>query len=188
MAARIREQATYDDLVALPDNVIGEIIEGELYASPRPSGWHSIALSVLGMMVGGGYHLGRGGPGGWWILDEPEVHFDRHVFVPDVAGWRRERMPAVPKSHIFTVVPDWICEVLSGTGRIERQKKMPIYGRYKVAYAWIIDLDDQTLEVKKLVNGLWTDVAVFGGDEVVRAEPFEDVEIDLTLVWGAPPS
>src|SRR5215212_4295954 len=112
MTARIREHATYDDLIRVPENMVAELIEGELFVSPRPAGPHTRAASALLMVIGPPFHFGAGGPGGWWILIEPELHFGRNVLVPDLAGWRQERMPEVPKSHVFSVVPDWVCEVV----------------------------------------------------------------------------
>jgi Uma2 family endonuclease len=185
MTARIREQATYEDLVNLPENMVGEIIEGELFASPRPGGPHARFASVLGMDIGPAYDRGRGGPGGWWIIDEPELHLGRSVLVPDLAGWRRERMPRVPQDHVFSISPDWICEVLSpSTSRLDRAKKMPIYARHEVMYAWLVDPVDQYLEVRRLEGEKWVEVGTFSGSEKVRAEPFPEVELDLESIWG----
>ena len=99
--------------------MVGEIIDGELYAWPRPSGSHGDASSVFLSRILTPYRLGDGGPGGWWIIGEPEVHFvrDMIVVVPDIGGWRRERMPEIPKDHRFIVSPDWVCEVLSPSTR-----------------------------------------------------------------------
>jgi len=189
MAAPIRQHATYEDLMKVPDTMVAEIIEGELYAWPRPGGPHARFASAIGMDVGTPYDRGRGGPGDWWILHEPELHVGQNVLVPDVGGWRRERMPEIPRDHIFSVPPDWICEVLSpSNSRIDRIKKMPIYARHEVAYAWLVDPIEQTLEVKRLENGRWSDLALYGGDDTFRAEPFELVEIDLASIWGPPPS
>ena len=185
MTARIREHATYQDLVELPENMVGEIIEGELYASPRPGGPHARFASALGMDIGSAYDRGRGGPGGWWILDEPELHLGRNVIVPDLAGWRRERMPRIPVDHVFSISPDWICEVLSpSTGRLDRAKKMPIYARFEVSYAWLVDPQQRYVEVKRLPNDTWTEIATFSGSERMRAEPFPEIEIDLESIWG----
>jgi Uma2 family endonuclease len=185
MSARLREHATYDDLLKVPENMVAELIEGELYASPRPGGPHTNASSALGMLVGSAYQLGRGGPGGWWILDEPELHLGRDVLVPDLAGWRKERMPEIPKSHIFSIVPDWVCEVTSpSNGRLDRLKKMPVYAREGVPFAWLVEPEQQILEVRKLQDSQWIVIAEHGGAEVVRVEPFVEIEIDLTLIWG----
>lgn len=189
MAARLREHATYDDLLQVPDNMVAELIEGELYASPRPAGPHTVSASALGGFLMSPFQFGRGGPGGWWILDEPELHFGRNVLVPDLGGWRRERMPDIPQNHVFSVVPDWICEVISpSSGRLDRMKKMPIYAREGVAYAWIVDPLQQTLEVFRNEENDWRWPATYGENAVVRIPPFEEIEIDLALLWGAPPS
>lgn len=168
--------------------MVAELIEGELFTSPRPAGPHTYAASMLGAILIPPFHLGIGGPGGWWILDEPEVHFARDVLVPDLAGWRRERMPSIPKGHIFSVVPDWVCEVISpSNGRLDRLKKMPIYAREGVPYVWIVDPEQQVLEARTLRDGEWV-MREYGGDDKVRVTPFDAIEIDLTLIWGPPPS
>lgn len=189
MAARVREHATYEDLLQVPDTMVAELIEGELFASPRPGGPHTIAFSALGGFLVPSYQFGRGGPGGWWIFDEPEVHFGRNVLVPDIGGWRRERMAQPPQNHVFTIVPDWICEVISpSSGRLDRMKKMPIYAHEGVAYAWLVDPLQQMIEVAENEHGAWKTLAVHGENQVVRIPPFEAIEIDLTLLWGAPPA
>jgi hypothetical protein len=128
MKALLRQRATYDDLVKVPENMIAELIDGDLYTSPRPAGPHARFSSALGMDIGTPYDRGRGGPGGWWIIFEPELHLGEQVVVPDLAGWRRERMPRIPKDQRFIVTPDWLCEVISpSTARIDRGKKMDIY-------------------------------------------------------------
>jgi Uma2 family endonuclease len=189
MAARLRDHATYEDLLRVPENMVAELIEGELYASPRPAGLHTNAMSVLGAIIGRAYQLKIGGPGGWWILDQPELHFRHNVLVPEVCGWRRQRMPELPKDHIFSVVPDWVCEVTSpANGRIDRLKKMPIYAREGVGHAWLVEPEQQVLELYRRENSSWLLVATYGDHAIVRAEPFEAIEIDMTLVWGPPPS
>jgi len=176
--------ATYSDLLALPEHVVGEIIDGELIVSPRPAPRHAVATSVLGGELNPPYHGGRGGPGGWWILFEPELHFRDDVLVPDLAGWRRTRLPAVPDEAYFTLAPDWICEVLSpGTARLDRQRKLAVYAREGVAHAWLLDPIERTLEVLRLEGRQWTIIAVHAGDEEVRAEPFEATSLPLARLW-----
>ena len=139
---RPEESHPYARLLALPETLVGEIIDGELHTRPRPAGLHASASSVLGMDIGSAFHSGRGGPGGWWIIDEPEVHFirDTEVLVPDLAGWRRERMPSLPQDHRFEVVPDWVCEVLSpGTAKKDCVLKMKVYASHGVACLWLVD-------------------------------------------------
>jgi len=180
-----RRDATYDDLVALPDNLVGELIDGELIASPRPASPHALASSVLGFHVGAPFHAGRGGPGGWVILDEPELHFGRNVLVPDLAGWRRERMPVIPDAPYFTLPPDWVCEVISpSTGRLDRVKKRPIYAQHGVTHLWFVNPEERSLEVFRLHGDVYAVVASFEGSEAVRAEPFDAIELPLGVLWG----
>lgn len=177
--------ATYEDLEALPDIVVAEILDGELHSSPRPAPRHAVSGSVLGRRIGGPFDDGIGGPGGWWILDEPELHLGEDVLVPDLAGWRRSRMPRVPETAYFPLAPDWICEVLSpSTATIDRAKKLRIYAREQVAHAWLVDPIARTLEVLRLEHGRWTILGTHVGPEVVRAEPFADVELDLASLWA----
>lgn len=182
-----KRPATYEDLIALPEHVVGEIIEGDLIVSPRPAPRHAVASSALGMFLGGPFHAGRGGPGGWWILDEPELHFGREVLVPDLAGWRRERLPAMPDEAFFTLAPDWICEVLSpGNGRLDRVRKMRIYARERVQHAWLVDPIEKTLEVFRLEHDHLVGIATYAEAERVRALPFEALELDLSDLWPEP--
>jgi Uma2 family endonuclease len=178
--------ATFRDLESVPENKVGEIIDGTLYVSPRPAPVHVNASSALGFELGGPFHHGRGGPGGWWILDEPELHLGDDALIPDMAGWRRERMPQLPSEAAFTLVPDWVCEVASpATMRLDLAKKLPRYARAGVQHAWVIDPVAKTLQVFRRQEKMWLIVATFGGDEKARAEPFEAIEIDLTNLWGA---
>ena len=150
----LKKGATYDDLRGVPDHFVAEMFDGELYASPRPALPHAHAATVLGVELGGPFHLGRNGPGGWVILDEPELHFGNDVLVPDLAGWRRERVPTLPADAYMTLAPDWVCEVLSpSTETLDRGKKLRIYAREGVAHAWLVDPLRQTLEVLSLASG-----------------------------------
>ena len=183
-ASVARKPATYEDLLALPPEVTGQIVDGELYATPRPAGDHALTVSTLGGDLLPAFGRGRGGPGGWWIIDEPEVHLGRNVLVPDLAGWRRERLPVYPRGPFVTVAPDWVCEVLSpSTARLDRLKKLAVYAREGVSHAWLVDPVLETLEVLRLHEGHWTIVLAAGGEETVRAEPFEAIEIELGALW-----
>jgi Uma2 family endonuclease len=182
---------TYADIEALPPHVVGEILDGELVVSPRPAPRHARVSSRLGMLLGPPFELGLGGPGGWQILDEPELslgvdpRFD--PVVPDLAGWRLETMPRLPETAQFKVVPDWVCEVTSPTTqRRDRVLKLPFYGRAGVRHVWLVDPLAQTLEVYRLADGLWQLAGAFGGDDVVRAEPFDGVELPLAALWLRP--
>lgn len=179
------KRATYEDVLNAPENKVAEILDGELFVSPRPAPAHAAAASVIGMAVGNPFHRGIGGPGGWWILDEPELHFGEQVVVPDIAGWRRERLPAMPREAFFTLAPDWVCEVLSpSTERFDRSRKLRIYAEAGVAHAWLVKPLDRTLEVLRLREGVWSIVGVWVDAAVVRAEPFEAVELELGRLWA----
>jgi len=177
--------ATYEDLMKVPDIMVTEIVNGELHATPRPAAKHTRAYSSLGVRIGGPFDHGIGGPGGWWILDEPELHLGRDVLVPDLAGWRRARMPQLPGAAHFSLRPDWICEILSSsTATLDRTLKLSIYAREAVRHAWLVDPIARTLEVLQLDGGGWTVLATSGGDQVVRAEPFTAIELDLSSLWA----
>ncbi len=179
-----RRQATYDDLLALPPHMIGEILGEDLIVSSRPAAPHARATSVLVGDVVGPFDRGRGGPGGWWIVFEPEMHLGRHVIVPDIAGWRRDRMPVFPSAPFFTLAPDWICEVVSpGSQRIDRVRKLPIYLEHEVAWAWLVDPIARTLEIFERTIDRWTLFGAHGANEVVRAAPFDAIEIELEGWW-----
>lgn len=187
-----RHPATMRDLEDLPEHVRGEIIDGELYTSPRPRFLHANVESAIVGDVFNPFQRGRGGPGGWWILVEPGIEHPRAVeYAPDVAGWRRERMPHPPApGEPIRVVPDWACEILSPSTRSDdRVIKRRFYADIGVRWLWYVDLDARTLEVSRLHEGQWLEVLVVGGDTKVRAEPFEAVEMDLGYWWspeGAP--
>jgi len=176
--------ATYEDLVTLPDNLVAEIVNGELHASPRPAPPHARAGSIVGGLIVPPFDQGRGGPGGWWILYEPELHLGGDVLVPDWAGWRRSRMPHLPATAYFPLAPDWVCEIVSpSTSSLDRVQKLSIYARERVAHAWLIDPLARTLEVLRLENARWTILATHEGRDVVRAEPFTEIELELPALW-----
>ena len=160
----MRRKATYDDLLKVPEPLVAEIIDGELVTSPRPASPHALAATAIGSVLFDRFNRppgDRDAPGGWWILDEPELHFGDDVLVPDLAGWRRQRMPSFPDTAAFTVAPDWACEVLSlSTARI-----------------------DHTGKIHQLAGAQWTLVATHAGSAAIRAEPFEEVEIDTARWW-----
>jgi Uma2 family endonuclease len=185
MASPARKPATYDDLLKLPDDKIGEIVDGELYASPRPAGRHASCAFTLGTEIGPPFQAKRGGPGGWLFMFEPELHLGDDTLVPDLAGWRRERMPTVPDVVAVTLAPDWVCEILSpSTERMDRVKKLPAYARHGVTPAWLINPATRTLEVFRREGTTWVLAATHADDAIVRAEPFDAIEIDLLHLWG----
>jgi Uma2 family endonuclease len=181
-----KRRATYEDLMQVPDHLVAEIIDGELIASPRPASPHAWTSSALGVDLGP-FNRRPGspaGPGGWWILNEPELHFGEDVLVPDLAAWRHERMPAIPNAAFFTLAPDWICEVVSpSTGRIDRSRKMTVYAREGIPHLWFVDPLANTLETYRLAEGRWMVASTHGGNETVHAEPFEAIALDLQRWW-----
>jgi Uma2 family endonuclease len=184
---RARRPATYDDLLKVPDTLVAEILDGELHVTPRPAPKHADAGSGLGGALRGPFDRGRGGPGGWRILFEPELHLNADVLVPDLAGWRRTRLPVLPDEAFFSIAPDWACEVLSpSTAAFDRVKKLAVYAREGVSHAWLVDPVAHTLEILRLENGRWTIVSTESGLAVLRAEPFEAIELDLSLLWEEP--
>jgi Uma2 family endonuclease len=185
VAKRTDVPATYADLEALPANVVGELVNGVLHAHPRPASRHARASSILGVKLGSPFDLGDGGPGGWIILDEPELHLGADVLVPDLSGWRRERMPEMPDAPFFTLSPDWVCEVLSpSTAALDRSEKLPIYLREQIAHVWLVDPLVKTLEIFRLDGATYRLIGTFTADTKVRGEPFDAVEIDLAALWA----
>jgi Uma2 family endonuclease len=176
----------YQELLNLPENMHGEIIDGELHVQPRPAPKHALASSYLGSDLVGPYGKGRGGPGGWWIIDEPEIHLGSDVFVPDIAGWKKERMPLLPKTAYFDLSPDWICEVISqSTARKDRVLKMPLYAKNKVQYIWLIEPTTQILEAYQLEGQYWKLIGTFAEGDKVSIAPFSEISIDLSFLWEA---
>jgi Uma2 family endonuclease len=176
--------ATRADLDDVPENMEGEIIEGRLYVLPRRRSRHMNAAGLIHMDLASPYQRGVNGPGGWWILMEPGVELPEAAEIgPDVAGWRRERLPELP-GDALSVTPDWVCEVLSpGTRRHDLGVKRPFYAKVGVQWMWIVDLEAQLLTVSRLHDGYWSELHTFTGDVRVRAEPFEAVELDLAEWW-----
>ncbi|MGE6756507.1 Uma2 family endonuclease [Corallococcus interemptor] len=179
-----KKPATYADLEALPEGVVGELVAGMLYASPRPAVPHVTAASFLMMLLGNPFVLGQGGPGGWYIVVEPELQLKDDVLVPGLAGWRRERLPEAPRSAAFALPPDWVCEVLSPSTRLlDRQVKLPVFAREGVGHVWFIDPVRRTLEVFRLEAGQYVHLATHSGTGPVHAEPFEAVALKLGVLW-----
>ena len=179
-----RPRATYQDVLDAPPHRVAEIIDGVLYTQPRPASPHALATSSLGSDLIVPFQFGRGGPGGWWIIDEPELHLGEDILVPDLAGWRRERMPAYPDVAYFTLPPDWVCEVLSAsTRRIDLHGKRPIYAREGVAHLWLVDPVDHTLEAFELRAGEWVLSATAKDDDPVQVRPFEAITFSLGDLW-----
>ena len=190
MVTAVRK-ATYQDVLAAPPNVIAEVIHGVLHTNPRRATTHAAATSALGEELGPPFKRGRGGPGGWLIVDEPELHLGEDIVVPDLAGWRRERPAKLPDAAFVTVPPDWVCEALSErTRKLDRTDKMRIWARESVTHVWLVDPIARTLEVLRREGTGWRALATHRDGERVRAEPFDAIELDLALLWAdveAPP-
>ena len=179
--------ATYEDLLAVPEHLVAEIIDDELYTSPRPAPRHASATAGLSGALHGPFDRGRRGPVGWRILMEPELHFGRDVLVPDLAGWRRDRLPELPQEAYFTLAPDWVCEVLSpSTASLDRLKKLRVYAREQVRCVWLVDPIATTVEVFGLEAGQWVLTFTAGGAETIPLPPFDVLPLDLTLLWEVP--
>jgi Uma2 family endonuclease len=184
-----RHHATLADLEALPEDVVGQLLEGVLVVLPRPTVGHAAVTSHLGTDLGAPFGRGRGGPGGWWFLHEPELRLGADVLVPDLAAWRRARMPVLPAATtpFLTLAPDWVCEVLSPrTASYDRIQKRRIYGREGVAFLWYVEPVERVLTAYRLVGAEFQELGSWGGDEDdrVRVPPFEAVELELRSIWA----
>jgi Uma2 family endonuclease len=187
--APLRKRATYADVLAAPEHLTAEVLDGELHLMPRPRRAHLRSASGLGAFLFGAFQVGVSGPGGWTIIDEPELHLgtEPDILVPDLGGWRAGRL--IDREDLdepfIEVVPDWVCEILSpGTRRIDRMKKMPIYAREKVSHVWLVEPTERMVEVFRYSGASYTLVGVYGGDAAVRAEPFDATEIPPAFLWG----
>ena len=178
-------RATYQDVLDAPVHRVAEIVDGTLYTHPRPAPPHAVASSNLGIEIGGPFGKGRDGPGGWWIIDEPELHLGDDILVPDLAGWRRERMADLPDAAYFTLAPDWVCEVLSAsTRRLDLHGKRPVYAREGVRHLWLVDPADRTLEAFELRDGEWVLIASAKDNEPICIRPFDAVTFSLGDLWS----
>ena len=177
-------RATYQDVLDAPAHRVAEIIDGTLHTHPRPAMPHAHASSYLGGELIGSFGKRHGGPGGWWIVDEPELHFDEDIVVPDLAGWRRERMPEFPDTAYVTLAPDWVCEVLSpSTRKIDLCGKRPVYAREGVAHLWLVDPLARLLEAFELREEQWALMATAADADPVAIPPFDAVTFSLADLW-----
>lgn len=185
MAQPSLSPVTYEDLLALPEHVVGEIIDGELIVSPRPRLGHAHATGRINLQLDAAFGFGSDGSGAWIILIEPELHLGADVLVPDLAAWRRSRVPADFLQQAYaTVAPDWVCEVLSpGTAKLDRLRKLPLFAREQVGHVWFLDPRPRSLEVFRLDRDSYRCVLLAEGDQRVRAEPFDAIELALAPLW-----
>ena len=186
------KRATYEDVLNAPENKVAEILDGELFLSPRPAMQHAGAQAAIHGTLWSRFHDGERGPRGWIVVTEPELHLGAAIVVPDVAAWRRERLPSLPDRPWLDLAPDWVCEVLSpSTERIDRGRKLRVYAAAGVQHAWLVKPFDRSLEVLRLREGAWTIVGAWEDSAVVRVEPFEAIELELGRLWAdaapAPP-
>ena len=180
MADAATRLATYADLVAVPDHLVAEIIDGTLETHPRPRPRHAAAAVRLSGGLDLPFGRGRGGPGGWIFMIEPELHLGSQVVVPDLAGWRRERLSVEPDTAYIETPPDWICEILSpSTARIDRGPKRRIYAEAGVGHLWLLDPGDGVLEAFALTGGRWLLLGTVQRGEVVGLAPFDAVPFPL---------
>ena len=180
-------RATYQDVLDAPPDKVAEVVDGTLYIFHRPAFPHARAGSRLGMVIGTPFDLGRGGPGGWWIVDEPQLHLGEDIVVPDIAGWRRERMPVFPDTAYTMLAPDWVCEVLSpSTRKLDLGGKSAVYARAGVGYIWFVDPVARSLEAYVLRGGKWVEIATLHEDATVSLPPFEAISFSLGDLWPPP--
>ena len=177
-------KATYQDVLDAPAHRVAEIVDGTLYTHPRPAMPHAYASSYLGGELIGSFGRRHGDPGGWWIVFEPELHFDEDILVPDLAGWRLERMPEFPDTAYVTLAPDWVCEVLSpSTRKLDLCGKRPVYAREGVAHLWLVDPLARTLEAFELREGAWVLIATAADADPVSIPPFDATTFSLADLW-----
>ena len=177
--------ATYDDLWGLPPHMQGQILNGELIAQPRPALKHALAASRLGGKLFNPFDSGDGGPGGWIILIEPELHLLGDVIVPDLAGWKKSRLPQLPDTAYSELAPDWVCEVLSpSTANLDRKDKMRWYAQVEVNHLWLIDPANQTLEAYQRQEQQWLLLQTLIKDDAVSVAPFDAITFDLAVLWN----
>lgn len=182
LAQPLQRPATRADLEALPEHIKGEIIDGVLYTQPRPRMRESRAFGAIAAKIAMAYDFERAES---WILTRPIIElFDAPEISPDVAGWQRERLLPPPGDDPIRVAPDWVCEVLSPSNRTyDRKVKFPYYATVGVSHLWVVDTEAHTVEIKKLIDGRWTEIAVFADDDILCAEPFVAVQIPLAPIW-----
>jgi Uma2 family endonuclease len=184
-SSAVKRPATYQDVLDAPAGMVAELIRGALHLQLRPRPRHSRAITTLGAEIEPPFGRGRDGPGGWVILIEPEVHLGDEVLVPDLAGWRRERLPTLPDEVGIAVAPDWVCEVLSPSTRgYDLTDKRDIYREQGVGHLWFVDPAARTLEAFALKDGAWMLFAALHDDAEVSVAPFDAAPFGLSALWS----
>ena len=177
-------RATYQDVLDAPEHRVAEIVDGTLHVSPRPPTLAALAKTRLSAGLGRAFDRGRDGPGGWRIMHEPELHLGEDILVPDVAGWRRERLPRIPETWDAVVAPDWVCETVADSTRdLDLNAKRPVYAREGIPHLWLVDPTDRTLEAFELHDGQWFLIASAKDDEPVSIRPFDAITFCLGNLW-----
>lgn len=191
MSEAAPRMATYDDLLALPEDVRAEVIAGRVVTAPSALPKHSRVMRTLGRAIGGPFDDddGLGGPGGWWILPEVDVRLATHDTVrPDVAGWRRERLPEPWDTRPIDVVPDWVCEILSPSNAAhDRVTKAQLYAEHGLPHFWLVDPAERILEAFELTGELWTRIGSYGDTAVARIKPFDAIELNVGALFPPRP-
>lgn len=181
---KTRRKASYDDVLDAPPHKVAQVISGNLHLHPRPIGSHIMANAILCRKIATPFQDGIGGPGGWWIVSEPEIHLEEDIVVPDIAGWRKEKLPKYPYGAFVTVSPDWVCEILSpSTKKVDLGDKWDVYAREGVSHIWFIDPGARSLEAFARVNGKWLMISALTGDDALLIPPFENISIPLSALW-----
>ena len=184
-----RDPKSISDWIALPDTARVELIDGELVEKAAPTFEHGMAQGRTVGAIGGAYNRRLGGPrglGGWWIVTEVDIVLDGHGYRPDISGWKRERALAPPSERPVALRPDWICEIVSESNRAtDTVTKLRRYHQAGVPHYWILDQLDGTLTVHRHMTDGYLVALRAGRDERVRAEPFEAIELQVSLLLGA---
>lgn len=180
MAVTASRSATYADLTAVPEHFVPEVIDGTLETHPRPRPQHALAASDLNAVLGPPFRQGRGGPGGWLSMVEPELHLGPQVVVPNLAGWRHPGIPSKPEAAFIGIPPDWVCQILSpSTMRLDRDPERRIYAEAGIGHLWLLDPGEGFLEGFGFADGRWVVLATIQHGETMALPPFDAVPFPL---------